>query len=121
MTKTGIVYTPKKTENYEALVKSLASVAMMDAGLAMREGPVSAAISITRMAPKYLLNNKKTRASLDGGYTLPCPTRPDCDNLAKAILDACNKIIYRDDSQVWSLRVWKQFGLKEETEVTIGW
>lgn len=36
--------------------------------------------------------------------------KPDCDNVAKAILDALNGIAYKDDSQVTELIVKKRFG-----------
>lgn len=37
---------------------------------------------------------------------------PDCDNIAKAILDALNGVAYKDDSQVAELVVKKRFGQK---------
>lgn len=39
-------------------------------------------------------------------------SKPDCDNIAKAILDALNGIAYKDDSQVAELVVKKRFGQK---------
>jgi Holliday junction resolvase RusA-like endonuclease len=36
-------------------------------------------------------------------------TKPDVDNLAKAILDALNGVAYEDDSQVYSLEVQKWY------------
>jgi Holliday junction resolvase RusA-like endonuclease len=35
--------------------------------------------------------------------------KPDVDNYAKAILDACNKILWDDDSQIVELKVTKQW------------
>lgn len=37
-------------------------------------------------------------------------SRPDCDNLAKAVLDALNGLAWVDDSQVARLRVEKVYG-----------
>ena len=43
----------------------------------------------------------------------------DCDNLAKAVLDACNGIIWADDSQVISMTTEKYQGTpKIELEIT---
>lgn len=36
--------------------------------------------------------------------------KPDCDNLAKSVLDALNGIAYNDDSQITSLHVVKEYG-----------
>ena len=37
----------------------------------------------------------------------PHTQKPDHDNLVKSIQDACQGIVYADDSQVWDCRVWK--------------
>jgi Holliday junction resolvase RusA-like endonuclease len=39
---------------------------------------------------------------------------PDADNLAKAVLDACNGILWRDDSQVCTLMVVKEVASGKE-------
>lgn len=44
----------------------------------------------------------------------------DADNLAKAVLDAMNKVIYRDDSQVSELHVYKRVDHERpRVEITI--
>jgi len=116
MTKTGIVYTPKQTVNYEALVKQVASTAMENRP-PLDGVRITAEITAVRQAPKYLCNKKSTMAKLENGFLLPCMSKPDCDNIAKAILDACNKIVYRDDAMVWSVSVQKVFGLRPHVKV----
>jgi Holliday junction resolvase RusA-like endonuclease len=37
----------------------------------------------------------------------PKDTKPDCDNLAKGVLDSLNGLLYRDDSQVMKLAIEK--------------
>jgi Holliday junction resolvase RusA-like endonuclease len=37
----------------------------------------------------------------------PKDTKPDCDNLAKGVLDSLNGLLYRDDSQVVKLTIEK--------------
>ena len=46
--------------------------------------------------------------------------RPDCDNLAKSILDALNGIAYDDDSQICSLSVFKFYGDEPRVEISLG-
>ena len=43
--------------------------------------------------------------------------RPDLDNYIKAVLDACNKLLWLDDSQIIAIRGTKQWG--DPARVTI--
>lgn len=43
----------------------------------------------------------------------------DVDNLAKAVLDALNGLLYVDDKQVVELRSRKRYGLEPRTEVRL--
>ena len=48
------------------------------------------------------------------------PTKkPDCDNIAKIVLDALNQIAYKDDSQVIELSVRKQYASEAKVSVHI--
>ena len=63
-------------------------------------------------------------------FTLPRPKslpkkvthhikKPDIDNLCKAVLDAMNGIIYKDDSQVWKLTASKCYGEDVGVEIEL--
>jgi Holliday junction resolvase RusA-like endonuclease len=45
--------------------------------------------------------------------------KPDIDNVAKCFLDAMNGIVYKDDSQVVSLHVTKEYGTVGMVEVMV--
>ncbi len=60
--------------------------------------PLSVTIDIQRTLPKSLWDRAK--ALFDTG-------KPDCDNIAKAVLDALNGVAFDDDSQVVTLIVRK--------------
>lgn len=45
--------------------------------------------------------------------------KPDCDNLAKAILDAGNSVLWTDDSQVVFLTVRKDDAKESLTHITV--
>ena len=45
--------------------------------------------------------------------------KPDCDNIAKIVLDALNKIAYKDDSQVIELSVKKLYSEVAKVSVHI--
>lgn len=40
--------------------------------------------------------------------------KPDCDNLAKAVLDALNGVCWKDDSQIVDLRVVKRYTMMDD-------
>jgi Holliday junction resolvase RusA-like endonuclease len=46
-------------------------------------------------------------------------SRPDTDNLLKAVADSCNGILYEDDSQIAVLIGTKSYGTEPEAKVTI--
>lgn len=47
--------------------------------------------------------------------------KPDCDNIAKIIADALNKIAYKDDNQITHLEVIKKYGSEDKVEVEINY
>lgn len=71
-----IVYTPKKTLDYEALVAQYAMIAM--AGRDMLTGELSVSI-ISRRETKH---------------------RADIDNIEKSVMDGMEGVVYKNDSQV---------------------
>jgi len=104
-TRTGRAYTPKKTADYEDEIRLMAKAAM---GITEPlETPIAAYIYISMPVPQSY-SKKRSKDCLDG---FERPTKkPDLDNVAKAFLDACNGIVYKDDSQVVSLHVTKVYG-----------
>ena len=46
-------------------------------------------------------------------------TKPDADNLAKAITDAMNGIVYADDAQIAELVCKKLYGAEPRVMVTV--
>ena len=97
-------YTPAKTVNYEMVVKKYAKIAMN--GRPPLTGPVQLKCSFDLPIPKSW--PKKKKADALAGKLLPI-SRPDIDNYIKAVLDAANEIVVRDDSQVVALVSIKQY------------
>lgn len=92
-----VAYTPFKTRKYEQEVKNLFQIAMF--GKAMLEGPVKVTITA------FFNSKKKT-----GWHT----SRPDLDNLIKAILDGMNGVVFEDDAAVAMLIASKKYDSGEE-------
>lgn len=93
-TKWG-VYTPKKTVNYETLVRETFAAAYP--GHAPWQGPIRMTIMAYLTIPRS--KSKKQQAAMAAGELLPTK-RPDLDNIEKTILDALNGVAFHDDSQV---------------------
>lgn len=53
---------------------------------------------------------KKQRKEIEDNY-YHHTQKPDCDNLAKLVLDAMNGLIYEDDKQVFALRITKKYAV----------
>ncbi len=71
------------------------------------EGPVRVLIDFFMPRPKRLMRKR------DSDEAIPHVSKPDVDNLAKAVLDCLTEIgMWGDDSQVWRLDVRKLYHAK---------
>ena len=96
--------TPQKTVAYEGLVAHAAQQAM--AGAPLLEGAAGVNIFIDAPIPASW-SAKKQRMAM-AGEVLPT-TKPDADNVVKAIFDGLNGVLWRDDVLVVDLRVRKRY------------
>ena len=119
---TGVVmFTPEKTAGYEALVAAAASNAMRAEAGPLFTGPLEAVLEMRIPIPASW--SKAHKAAALAGAELPT-SKPDIDNVAKAILDACNGVVFRDDAQVVMLVATKAFSDEPGVRVVIrecGW
>ena len=99
------VYTPAKTRNYENEVGAIAKAAMR--GQEPLETPVVVCVYISMAVPASY--SKKRRQDCLNKIERPLK-KPDIDNVAKAITDAMNGIVYQDDCQIVSLHITKVYG-----------
>jgi Holliday junction resolvase RusA-like endonuclease len=111
VTKWG-THTPEKTVLYENLVK----LCYQEQCGEYTEKPLNVDISVFYDIPKS--TPKKNIEPMLRGQIRPCK-KPDCDNIAKIILDALNGIAYKDDTQVISLNVVKHYGEQAKVDVII--
>lgn len=105
-------YTDAKTASFENLVKLAAQQAMGDRQPIT--GPVHAEVFVF-VAPPASWSQKKQRQAL-AGEIMPT-SKPDLDNVQKAIFDACNDITFADDKQVVVIAASKSYGVRAETHV----
>ena len=96
--------TPAKTVAYEGLVAHAAQQAMQ--GRPLFDAAVGVNLFIDAAVPPSW-SQKKQRMAL-AGEVLPT-TKPDADNVVKAVFDGCNGVLWRDDVLVVDLRVRKRY------------
>ena len=99
-------YTPKKTKQYEQTVQVEYK---RQSGVYFDNKPLQVEITANFPIPKSTPKNQ--RIEMLAGHIRPTK-KPDCDNIAKAILDALNGQAYRDDAQISALYVRKWYDEK---------
>lgn len=86
--------TPDKTVAYEGLIAYAAQQAM--AGAPLITGPVIVDLSMACQIPASW-SKKKQQMALAG--KIRPTTKPDADNVIKAVFDGCNGVVWKDDVQ----------------------
>lgn len=105
-------YTPKKTMDYEDLIRWSYKEA---GGQYMGEKLIQAEIKAFYPIPKS--STKKQRLAIEQGEIRP-QTKPDCDNIIKSVLDSLNGVAYYDDKQVVCVSCNKYYGDTGYLEIT---
>lgn len=107
------MYTPAATLAYEAEIARLAAIAKGD-------WPVMATPMSLRVIAHHAIpaswSKRKQQQALQGQVI---PGKPDLDNVAKAVLDALNGVVYEDDKQVIKLVAEKQYSFDPRVEVYV--
>lgn len=115
-TRSGHTYTPGTTRKYEALVTARAKEAMI--GKRKIEKPNAVRVDILAIFPVPSSWSKKRRTAALQGVEHHV-SKPDLDNVQKAILDGMNGIVFEDDSQVIDSRTRKAYGPEPGVKVFI--
>lgn len=116
VTRTGHAYTPKKTSDYEKLVKVYAIKTMTEHGLKPTEEAIRLDVQAFFPIPASWTKAKKEKA-LNGD--LKHTTRPDLSNIVKAVEDAMNGIVYKDDSQISEIVCVKRYSMSPRVDLTV--
>lgn len=109
------MFTPEKTAAYEGLIAHAAHVAM--GGRPLLEGPVDVTLRIDCPVPASWSKRKQAQAL--AGEIRPT-TKPDVDNVLKAVADGLNGVAWRDDVQVVSVVMRKAYAATPCVRVSIG-
>jgi Holliday junction resolvase RusA-like endonuclease len=106
----GRAYVPAKHPVHE--FRARVAHAAQAAGLSRPDHPVAVTIEATFGRPRSHFRKSGVKP------TAPPLPRPDCDNLAKSILDAL-QVVMGDDTRVARLTVTKAWGAAGSTLVTV--
>lgn len=113
-TSKGIkTYTPDQTVVYENYIRY--SYSQQCRGIFLN-GAIEARITAFFSIPKSV-SKKKRQKMLD--QEIMHTKKIDCDNLAKAVLDALNKVAYNDDSQISRLIVEKYYAERPMVRISL--
>jgi Holliday junction resolvase RusA-like endonuclease len=119
----AMAFTPSKTVKAESTIALFASHAM--AGIAMLEGPL--VLEVTAYRSKGMPGRADAKAgtkalqqwlAANAGKITPV-SKPDADNYLKAVCDALNGVVFRDDAQIVSMTVHKRFSSSPRLEITV--
>jgi len=100
------VYTDRSAEVWKGVV---AASSLLHRPLSPLEGPIGVMLTFRLPRPKSLCRKK------DPVGPIYCGSKPDVDNLAKAVLDVLTQLgFWRDDSQVASCAIYKFYVAKPE-------
>lgn len=107
----GTTYTPKETRDYEMIVGFYARRAIKQP----MTGAIRVKVDFYMPIPKSWTKGKKQLA--ERGVIRPA-TRPDLDNLEKAVFDGMNGIAWEDDSLVVEVHKAEWYG-EPRTEIEL--
>lgn len=108
------MFTPAKTLAYEGFIALQAQIAM--AGHDLVEGPVLVRMFIALQVPES--KSQKWKRQALAGEVFPT-TKPDVDNTVKAVFDALNGVVWKDDVQVVDLVLTKRYSAAPRVEVEV--
>ena len=100
-------YTPKKTHDYEGLIKESYKGGIYEGALKIR-------INAFFMIPKSY--TKKKKMELPGKVYM---MKPDIDNIAKSVLDGLNGVAWSDDTQVVEMSITKHYAMDDVEKLEI--
>lgn len=106
----------RQSITYKRIVKMTAKSYMNKQRLTMTERSLAMRLTFVFTPPKSY--TKKKLMAVESGE-LRYTKKPDLDNLAKGILDALNGTVYKDDSQIITLSINKEYGHTDHVLIKI--
>jgi Holliday junction resolvase RusA-like endonuclease len=108
--KTGRTYTPQKSADYESKIRFAASGIVSE----IQMGTIRLH-AIFHFPVRKSWSNAKRKSRVNREHQ----TRPDLDNLVKAVSDGLNGVAYADDQQIAVIEAKKFWSVMGRTEIQI--
>jgi Holliday junction resolvase RusA-like endonuclease len=110
-------YNTDESRNYKTQVKLIAQTTAREQGWTFAE---TEGIGVNIYAYMYIpqSKSKKFHAAAMAGDERPTK-KPDCDNIFKAVADALNGLLFKDDKQIIHARVEKYYSDEPRVEVEV--
>ena len=110
------MYDPPKSKAYKQMVAAKVRSYMKINGIQTITEPLAVHLNFYFAPPKSY--SKKRIRAIEAKEEL-FTKKPDLDNLAKSILDACNNLLFKDDSQIVGLTIGKHYGDEDYVDVKV--
>lgn len=117
-TRNGHAYEIKAIKDYKRQIAEIVrqKMALEKLEIIAKDTPISVTTDFFFSTPKSW-SRKKTIRAVTG--RIAHTTKPDCDNLFKAVTDALNGVLWSDDSQIVSASVTKKYATNEGILLTV--
>lgn len=112
--RNGLTYDPSKTDKKVFLKQVEHQVPRIPI-----EGPIKMELEFYVARPKNHYRTGKFSHILKPDSPVYKISRPDIDNYIKLVLDALNKVFYKDDSQIHAISATKEYSPEPKTIVRI--
>ncbi len=116
-TRKGYKYLDASVVKYRKTLRTMAIAQMREQKAEKLTDSIAVDVIYSFQRPQSF--RKKEREEIDSGKTMPKITKPDIDNLTKAILDALNGIAWNDDAQIAEISARKIWSKQDQIEVKI--
>ena len=110
------MYDPPKSKVYKQMVSARVRSYMKINGIQTITEPLAIHLNFYFTPPKSY--SKKRIRAIEAKEEL-FTKKPDIDNLAKSILDSCNNLLFKDDSQIVGLTIGKHYGHEDYIDVKV--
>lgn len=112
-------YTPQKTVDYEELIRQ-SYLTQVGNKTKIDDGEETVNLSakiIAHFKPNKSESKKRAKHLIESKVRFN--KKPDCDNIAKVVLDALNGVAFKDDNSITELEVIKFYDEEDKVEVQI--
>jgi len=101
-------FTPKKTRDYEDVIRVECGKQMKFLNRQPLTSKIKAFVYAAMPIPKSSTKRRLAEIKADPAHI----SKPDIDNIIKAVFDGMNKVVYKDDCLIYDLRVIKKYSEK---------